>query len=509
MPDGVELLADRYAPKSESPLPTILIRSPYGRSAPWAWIAALFAERGYATFLQSCRGTFGSSGRFEPFVHEASDGSATLDWLSARPDTGPIAMYGPSYVGFVQWAVAGHPALRAHAMQVTTSEFRTPIRPEGSLSLETSLGWCHTIHHQELPAWSVIRSHFTVQRDLAGPFQHLPLGTADEAALGRPYSFFRTWMTDPPDETYWEGVDCTKRVEQASAPVRILAGWYDIFLVESLRDFTALQTKRSDARLTIGPWSHVTPQMSLTGIREAVEWFDEHLRGATPTKQTAPIRAHLMGADRWLELDQWPPASAPRRLHLNARAELSDLPPGATADPDRFRYDPSDPTPSIGGTILSTTNGGPRDQRTAEARADILVYSTAPLERDVDVVGQVRVELHVATSLMHADIFARLCVVDERGRSVNVCDSIRRLGPDHVADADGVRRVVVELFPTAQRFKKGQRIRLQIAGGAHPRYARNPGTGEPLNTATKLVPCDFRIFRDAARPSSIVLPVYA
>jgi putative CocE/NonD family hydrolase len=176
-----------------------------------------------------------------------------------------------------------------------------------------------------------------------------------------------------------------------------------------------------------------------------------------------------------------------------------------------YVYDPGEPTPSVGGPVLSASirrGSAPPDNRALEARADVLTFTGAALESDLEVMGQVYADLFVRSSLEHTDFFARLCDVEPGGRSTGVCDALIRLIPGKTApEADGTTRVRIELWPTAYVFKAGHRVRLQVSSGAHPRYARNPGSGEPLVSATTLVKANQEIFHDAEHPSAIVLPV--
>jgi putative CocE/NonD family hydrolase len=147
-------------------------------------------------------------------------------------------------------------------------------------------------------------------------------------------------------------------------------------------------------------------------------------------------------------------------------------------------------------------DSGRVDNAALEARPDVLTYTTAPLTDDAEVVGEVSAQIWFGSSLRHADVFVRLCDVDTRGRSWNVCD-----GLTSVSGADEPGRVDVRLWPTAYRFKRGHRIRVQVSSGAFPRYARNPGTGEARATATRLLAADQSVYHDPARPSAIVLPI--
>ena len=209
------------------------------------------------------------------------------------------------------------------------------------------------------------------------------------------------------------------------------------------------------------------------------------------------------GAGEWRELSGWPPTgTTQQRWHLGAHGSLSTREPSPDVPAVSFRYDPADPTPSPGGAILAVT-GGSRDNRAVERRLDVLVFSSDPLEEPVEVLGEVAAEFSVARDNPYADLFARLCDVDPRGRSWNVCDGIVRLtGEDPLAGA-----VRVNLIGAAHRFGRGHRIRLQVAGGAHPRFARNPGNGQVDAAPEDLVPTQYEIGLDADRPSVLLLPV--
>jgi putative CocE/NonD family hydrolase len=220
------------------------------------------------------------------------------------------------------------------------------------------------------------------------------------------------------------------------------------------------------------------------------------------------VRVWVGGEDRWRELQTWPPADAqPYPLYLQPGGALRLAPPPEHAEPGRYRYDPMHPTPAVGGPVL-LARSPVTDNRELEARPDLLTYTTEPLERDVVAIGPVSADIHFRSTLEHTDVFVRLCDVLPDGRSLNVCDALVRLLPGApAAEADGSRRVHVDLWPTAHRFRSGHRMRVQISSGAHPRYARNPGTGEDPATATRLVVADQEVLHDAAHPSGVTLSV--
>lgn len=513
MPDGAELLADRFYPrKTDKNPPTILMRSPYGRAAFWGMVFARpLAERGFQVLIQSCRGTFGSTGDFDPFRNERDDGLATLAWIKKQPwFSGELAGFGASYMGFAQWAVAAEagPELKALALQLTGSELRSAIYAGESFWLDTALTWLYTVANQEAPLVAVVLAQARAAKVLRPILKRLPLRELDEMAIGRPAPFYRDWLEhNDPGDAWWRPLDFSEKVREVTAPAYLLAGWYDVFLPQTLADYRRLREAGRDPRLTIGPWAHLNAEWIKVALPESIAWFRAHLLGDASALREARVRVFVMGAGEWRELPEWPPPGRrEERWHLQPGGQLAK-PPAPVSEPDHYRYDPADPTPAVGGSTLSE-NAGPKDNRTVEARADVLVYTSAPLDRDLEVMGPVTAELYVKSSLEHTDFFVRLCDVSPAGKSINLGDGLLRLEPGRAApDADGCRKITIELWATANRFKRGHRVRVQVSSGSHPRYARNTGSGEPLATAARLVAADQTVFHDPARPSAIILPV--
>ena len=203
------------------------------------------------------------------------------------------------------------------------------------------------------------------------------------------------------------------------------------------------------------------------------------------------------------------PARPPRLqrwfTHAGARLSLSSPAP---SEPDRYRYDPADPTPNLGGAIFAFTGAGALDNAPLEARPDVLVYTSEPLAETLTVIGQVRVTLHARAGIPHADFFVRLCDVSPTGVSTNICDGLYRVTPSTPRQPDGAWQLSFTLHATAHAFLAGHRLRLQVSSGAHPRYARNLGTDEPVGTATTMVGNDMEILHAPGQETSIVLPLY-
>jgi putative CocE/NonD family hydrolase len=511
MPDGVTLLADHYMPRGSERPPTILVRCPYGRAGFFGLAyGRLYAERGFQVLIQSTHGTFGSGGDFDPYGNEHDDGLATIAWLKQQPwFSGALATSGPSYLGYVQWAVAKDAGadIQAMAIQVSTSNFHNRTYAGGSFGLANALNWSYMMAFQEQPGkFSRPRQ---AKRVLTPLFAHLPLRDLDKLAIGH-HTFFQDWLAHPEAESdYWQRRNFEPTVKDVSAPIHLTGGWYDIFLPWQVRDYRLLREAGHQPYLTIGPWAHSTLALMGTGIRESLAWFNAHLLGDHSQLSKWPVRVFVTGAKQWRSLPDWPPPNTqPQRFYLQPEKGLAASLPTAS-EPDHYRYDPADPTPSLAGPLLSGKSM-PTDNRPLEARTDVLTYTSAPLEQPLEVIGTVQADLYVRSSLEHTDFFARLCDVDQRGVSINVCDALLRVQPGQPAPApDGTLHLTFDLWPTAHHFKRGHRLRVQVSSGAHPRYARNTGSGEPLGTAAKLLVAEQSIYHDPDHPSAMVLSVVA
>ena len=526
---GVVLLADRWFPVGVEPaeLPVILLRSPYGRRQLGV-VGRLIAERGYQVVIQSCRGTFGSGGVWEPFRHEEADGHRALAWLAEqRWWSGRLGTFGASYLGLTQWAVATDPpaALGAVALNVTASRFRDiVVYPGGSFTLETGATWLYLLHRQEAGWLRVAAAQIRARRHLARAYRALPLADADRAVLGRQVDYYQQWLAhDRFGDPWWDAVDFSRDFQRVP-PATLVGGWYDIFLPAQIDDYVALRAAGREARLTVGPWTHASVGQAGAALRDGLDWFDRHLRDR-PGRRRQPVRLCVLGRNQWVELADWPPPAVPQRWYLHPEGRLDRTPPGP-AGPDRYRYDPADPTPSTGGPSLNAFTAGPKDQRPRERRPDVLTYTSAPLPLAMTVAGPLQAELWLRPSVEQTDVFVRLCVVSRRGRSTNLSDGILRIAPVVGADGttsvaatgspewgcahrtgDGTIRVRIRMWPTAVTFAAGESVRLQVSAGAHPLFARNLGSGEPLASGTRLVAVDHEVYHDPAHPSFLELPL--
>ena len=522
MDDGVELLADLITPTGQSDprLPTIVIRGPYGRSGPVAAQARALAREGFTVLFQSCRGTWGSGGVFTPQVDEQRDGIATHRWVRAQPwATGPVATFGTSYMGYTQWAVAGRLCAQdpAHApdalcLITTMPDFGAVTWDNGAFALRNALGWTQLMDrmaHREFGA--LLLGMRGPDRKLRTGFGTLPLADGDIAATGRRVHWYQDWVAhEHLTDDYWTSQSHTADVTEVTAPVYMVTGWYDIFLPWQLRNYAQLADAGRPPRLTIGPWGHLSRGLGATAVEESAAFLRERF-AAAPGARVAPVRAYLTGARQWHDLPAWPPpgvTTEPAYLHSDGRVG-PDLPDGGITE---YVYDPADPTPAVGGPSLEPRSG-PLDNTGHERREDVVVFRGGHLSEPVTVAGEPVARIRFRSGQPGADLFVRLCDVHPDGRSMTVCDGIRRIGgiagTDPEPDADGFLEVEVRLWPAFHHFATGHRIGVQISSGAHPRYARNPGSGQSAASATTLHRSAQEISHSAATPSRIDLPIWS
>ncbi|WP_125079564.1 CocE/NonD family hydrolase [Mycobacterium sp. P7213] len=479
MRDGVQLRADHYQPTG-AVAGTLLVRCPYGRKFPFSLVfARMYAARGYRVILQSVRGTFGSTGVFEPMVNEAADGADTVAWMRDQPwFTGSFGTIGLSYLGFTQWALLADPPpeLTAAVITVGPHDLYESTWGRGAFALNDFLGWSHMMAHQEVrPRIRAGVAQLTAQRRVRRAAAGLPLGAAGRTLLGGGSPWYESWVEHPDrDDPFWDTLRHPVALEQTRVPVLLLSGWQDLFLDQTLTQYQTLRDRGAEVALTVGPWTHT--EMLTKGLRavttESLAWLDIHLGGADRAPRTSPVRVYVTGGGGWRDLPDWAPESTGHSWWLQPGGRLADSPvPDGAADSASFHFDPADPTPTVGGRLLAPGGGYQRDDVLAR-RADVLTFTGEPLTQDADVFGSPVVELAHSSDNPHVDVFVRVSEVDARGRSRNVSDGYLRLNQD----AGMVR---IELDQIAHRFAAGSRIRLLIAGGSHPRYARNLGTGEP------------------------------
>jgi putative CocE/NonD family hydrolase len=482
--DGSPLLTDHYAPLTDEPCPTVLLRAPYVRAGfPFNYLyGALLAEQGFHVILQNSRGTGGSGGQFHTWRNEPADGQAAVAWLREQSwFSGDLYTMGASYMTYAQLALGldPPPEWRGAVMQVGLADPGRFFWPGGAFGLERSLVGGIALFGQALRARNyavaILRMQLTFKRAIG----RVPLLDVYPVVFGGRRPAFEEWLAHPEPE-FWADGDLRPVADKLAVPVSLCTGWFDLAPDQVVEVYQRLRAAGHDPDLLIGPWTHTS------ALDEGwTELFGQAMRRLGGDAPAGRARIFVTGAEEWRDLRSWPPAGHEQRWSLEAFAG-----PGATS----FRYDPADPTPAIGGPLQSKSQGR-RDNAELESRSDVRVFTGPPLADAVEIMGPVRAELEASTTAASGDLFARLCDVDPSGRSVNVCDGLTRFST--------AGRVVVEMGPAAHRFQPGHCIRLQISGGAHPRFLRNYGTGEPPGPATRMVPTETTV----QHTSALVLPV--
>ena len=475
-------------------------------------------ERGYAVVSQDCRGRFGSEGEWRPFRHEADDGYDTVEWVAEQPwCDGQVGIWGCSYMGTtaLQAAIANPPHLRAvMAYMAGPSPHQGWAYTGGAFELGFASFWTTR------GAWETLRRLDVDDATRAALTAELKAATARPASLiGRlPVAevpgtreelvpFWREWLEHPELDEWWLAVDVPARAHDISVPVLHISGLSDNLLGGHLALEAALASHPSpevrDAhRFVLGPWDHESYQTSRPSasgqldfgpearngfaLNDALsrEWFDHWLLGADTPLVAGPRAWHFRtGTDEWRRDGAWPPPHEETALHPGPGGALGREPAGDTTD--TYRYDPRDPTPSVGGRTLSPVYHPPgvQDQRAVEARDDVLVYSTDALERPMIVAGEARVELRAASSCEDTDFTAKLVDVEPDGYCRNVAEGIVRARYRDGAEALLVPgepvALTIELMAVSHAFRPGHRIRLEIASAAYPHFSRN------LNSAVR------------------------
>jgi uncharacterized protein len=522
MPDGVVLLTDIYHPVGVADAPTLLERTPYGRVGVASSTGPQFAERGYRYVLQACRGTDGSGGSHSYFA-EAPDGRATADWIAEQGwFDGRLGSYGASYMGFTQWALGSTkpPHLKAMAIALSTSVRTYSWYPGGSLALEVIIPWdLGAVRFNKPPSASTLteinpESIARYIAELRAAFDHLPLGEVIQHMTGDDLALFHDQLDHAAvDDPFWGPVNFRRFLSDWTVPTLLVDGWHDYPLPGVCDDYAVLRDVGVPVRLRIGAGGHIGGGGE-GGMTDApLDWFDTYLLERPdlvyPPLAKTSVSVHIQGVGgQWRDLDDWPPPTAvATRWYFHGNGRLAIEPPSSESsdEPDRYRYDPADPTPAFGG--IGMLSGGAVDNRALEARSDVLVYTSDALTESLTVIGLVSAELFVSSSLDHTDFFVRVCDVHPDGQSFNVCDGLQRIDPSMIAGhADEVFRVSIPVWPAGHRFAEGHRVRVQVSSGAHPVYARNLGTGEPYGTATTMHVADQRVYHQPGRLSSITLP---
>ncbi|QKR99488.1 CocE/NonD family hydrolase [Sphingomonas sp. CL5.1] len=544
-------------------------------------IARWFAEAGYAYVLQDCRGRFGSEGIFTKYLSEAEDGADTLAWLLEQPwCDGRIGTLGLSYGAHVQNALAclDPPGLKAMFLDSGgfSSAYHGGARQGGAFELK-QLTWArkHALQSPETaadPARRAALERESIEQWIGRRWRigRSPLAAAPEYEAYVVEQWDNDRLTD-----FWKqrgiyAFDAYR--DYADVPAVHMASWYDPYSQTAIDNFTALAPiKRGPIKLVLGPWTHGQRSVTYAGDAdfgaEAVldghvgpdyftlrrDWFDRHMLGRedAPAHLPAPVRIFVMGGGsgrrtaagrldhggRWRDELAWPPTRARDvAMFLHDDGILRETPPEADARPLSYDFDPADPVPTIGGAIASGAPvmfAGGYDQRETETlfgarhpgraladRADVLVFETGPLARDVEVTGNVVAHLHVASSAVDTDFTIKLVDVYPpnpdypRGYALNLAHGILRarfrnsFEHPQPLEPGKVHALTVRAFPTSNLFRAGHRIRIEVSSSNFPHFDVNPNSDWRVPDAPPAVARNS-VFVDRDHPSRIILPIVA
>jgi uncharacterized protein len=545
MRDGVTLRADIYRPKAEGRFPVLLVRTPYDKTneSPFGMKGA---ARGYVVVEQDVRGRFASEGEWYTFKNESQDGYDTVEWAAALPySNGKVGMFGGSYVGATQYlaAIAKPPHLAGICPTVTAANYHDGWTYQGGAFEQ----WFNE-------SWSTGLAMNTMRRraeqiDALEGTKTLPL--TDYAVLEAPSAagiapYFKDWLAHPNFDAYWKQWSIEDHYAQIQVPALSFGAWYDIFLGGTLRNYARLKTEAgTDAakrgqRLVVYVGGHAGGSASRTvgavdfGEKLPIDqdeitlrWYDSILKGqANGVEREKPVKIFVMGKNEWRDEEDWPLSRAKSTryfLHstgggaagLAGQGVLSKSAPGEEK-PDQYVYDPSDATPTIGGPLCCgslPTGIGPEDQRPAETRADVLVFTTPAFAQDTEVTGPVALDLYVSSSAVDTDFTGMLVDVWPNGFAQNLTSGILRMRyrnseeKPELANPGETYHLTVDLWATSNVFLAGHKLRLEVSSSNFPRFDRNLNTGEIQARATRMIKATNVIYHDKAHPSALVVPV--
>ena len=539
MRDGVRLSADIYLPKTTGPFPCVLIRTPYSNNFDQLIDKGrALANLGYACAIQDVRGRWDSEGDYYPFFDEAQDGYDTQEWIGRQSwSNGKIGMSGASYPAAVQWLSA---PLRSEYLTcivprvMCNDYFNDLIFPGGAMQLNVAITW--GMRTRARTGQSIAPQNWSEL------FRTLPL-TEVADKVGDDVPFWRDWIEHCTDDEYWQPLNTMNRFNEMTVPVLEMSGWYDLYGHRCFDHFNGLRENGGseaarNPQLIIGPWPHHLSACTCTGDvdfgigskldLESIElrFFDYWLKGIeNGAPDDPPLRIFVMGVNQWREESQWPlPSTDLQDWHLHSQGSANtaigdgrlSLEAPTDEPSDSFVYDPDYPVQTFGGSNCCTPDlvpWGPYDQRSVEMRSDVLCYTSAPLQEDLTVIGPIKLVLHAETDGRDTDWTAKLVDVSETGYAMNLCDGIIRaryrqsLTDPQLIEPGQVYEYEIEVGTTANVFRKGHRIRLEVSSSNFPRYDRNPNTGNPFGQDAELRVAQQQVHHTPVHPSRLILPV--
>jgi putative CocE/NonD family hydrolase len=545
MRDGVTLRADIYRPKAEGKFPLLLTRTPYDKNGTVDFCLKA-AARGYVVVAQDVRGRYASEGDWYPFKYESQDGYDTVEWAAALPySNGKVGMFGGSYVGATQYlaAIAKPPHLAGICPDVTASNYHDGwVYQGGAFEQWFDESWTtglaeNTISRREELDSDVVRWTPTL------PLLSYPVFETPSTTGLAPY--FTDWLAHPNYDDYWKPWSIEDHYAQIQVPVLSLGAWYDIFLGGTLRNYARLKNEagteaaRRGQRLMIYVGGHAggSTEKKVGAVdfgdklpfdleEVTLRWYDSLLKGiVNGLDHEKSVKIFVMGKNHWREEDDWPLERAKAtRYYLRSTTPANGLQGGGTLStaapaeekPDQYVYDPNDAVPTIGGPLCCQplpTGVGPQDQRSAEARGDVLVFSSLAFTQNTEVTGPISLDLYVSSSAVDTDFTGKVVDVWPNGFAQNLTEGILRLryrnSPERpeLGNPGEIYHITVDLWATSNVFLPGHKLRLEVSSSNFPRFDRNLNTGEDQARGTHMIKATNVIYHDKSRPSALVLPI--
>ncbi|MBW4660170.1 MAG: CocE/NonD family hydrolase [Drouetiella hepatica Uher 2000/2452] len=526
--DGVRLDADVYYPDREDEFPVLLMRQPYGRAIASTVVYAhpiWYAAQGYIVVIQDVRGRGSSQGEFELFAHEVEDGFDTVQWAASLPQSnGQVGMYGFSYQGMTQLyaAIAQPSALKVLAPSMVGYDLYHDWAYEGgAFCYQLNLGWAMQLAAETARRKGDAEAYQTLYSAARNPPLHDPV--CPQSGILRqlaPDSHYHAWLShaDPSDD-YWQ-ISPHFHMQKVDLPMLHIGGWFDPYLRGTMRLYRAMAARSQfPQHLMVAPWAHL-PWGRRTGAidyganansaidRLQIQWFDYFLKGVGALEEL-PVSLFEMGTNRWRKFKHLPahPSEA-YFLSSTGLSALGDREGSLTPHvprptfPDLLIHDPWRPVPSLGGH--ATLPAGAFDRAALDCRTDILTYTSEPLEADLHIAGESRVQIYCTADTPSFDLCAILSEVKFNSSVFNFTQGYLHIPTSSALPAS----YLITLQPTCICIPSGSRIRLSISAASFPAYPINPGAEMPAER--KLINAQVitvTVYAGGDRPSQLLLAI--
>jgi putative CocE/NonD family hydrolase len=509
MRDGVRLALELYFPSGPSNgLPVVLERTPYNK-AIFGSKAEFWTTRGYVYAIQDVRGRFRSEGRFEPWLREGPDGFDTIEWLAQQPwCSGKVGTIGASYNAVVQWQAAVERPPHLAAMIVNVSPTDQSPYDHGLLEYMGIMQWLHVIRRQKADDGSPGPALESFGPVIEKAFDDLPVAGQDVKVFGGVDEIWRRWCSEGPDSDYWKTARYLSKVDRIKVPVLHQSGWFDDDgLGTKLNYLAMMKAGAKNQRLILGPWGHSSTssreergrdfgEAALLDLeQEYADWFAHWLKGeAAPGGD--PVKLFVMGENRWMTAASYPPPGQPKKYFLGSSFALLPDRGDSRRGSDQYVYDPGDPTPS---PRMLGDEMEPRYGELLKERKDIMVYRSAPIQEPFKILGPMSAVIYVSSDVPETDLFVRVSEEDRSHGHFLLAEGKSRVR----LQGNKAARVEVDLWHTAIRIAKGNRLVVDITSAAFPVFARNLNTGENSLTGTVHRKAKVAVHRSAKFPSFV------